>query len=67
MKRDTKEFFDWWYERIDKFEKMYPWAKVDSWGTGVIIRIKDTPNIQTHLPTQIFLKMIGEDKSWWEY
>lgn len=67
MKRDTQEFFNWWYERIDKFEKMYPWAKVDSWGNGVTIRIKDKSTISTHLPEAIFLKMIGEDKFWWEY
>jgi hypothetical protein len=46
---------------------MYPWARVDSWGTGVTIRIKDKSTISTHLPEAIFLKMIGEDKFWWEY
>lgn len=66
MKRDTQEFFDWWYERIAKFEKIYPWSKVETWGTGVGIKIKDS-EISTHLPEAIFLKMIGEDKFWWEY
>jgi hypothetical protein len=66
MKRDTQEFFDWCNERIDKFEKMYSWARITSWGTGVGIEIKDS-QVSTHLPIQIFLKLIGEDKSWWEY
>ena len=66
MKRDTQEFFDWWYERIDKFENMYPWANVNSWGCGVNVSIKNS-EISTHLPEAFFLKMIGEDKFWWEY
>ena len=66
IQRDTKEFFDWWYERIDKFEKMYPWAFVSSWGSGVGIQIRGS-EFSTHVPEIFFLKMIGEDKFWWEY
>jgi hypothetical protein len=76
MKRDSQEFFDWWYDKIAIFEKKYPWAKVTGWGQGVSVSFKDKDiggsgrNIyfnSVHITDRFFLKMIDEDKTWWEY
>jgi hypothetical protein len=66
MKRDSKEYFDWWHERIDRFERLYPYLFVSGWGDGVSIRLRDRRECTSYLAFGIFLKMIGEDKGWWE-
>ena len=67
MKRDTQEFFDWWYTRIDKFHEMFPYFLVKGFGNGLTVCLKDDYSCSVHMPDYFFLKMIGEDKNWWEY